>query len=363
MNVVKPNSQSASPPTRTDDAFASNRVGQTRDDNSLKTTLVWIPPGDFMMGSPKDEKGRGENENQAQVTVTNGFWLGQDEVTETERQQVMQTTAWRGRGSVKEGDNYPATYVSWDDATKFCQKLTERERHADRLFADGRYRLLTEAQWEYACRAGSRSRFSFGDHDSDLGEYAWFNKNALGGDERYAHLVGQKTANPWGSFDMHGNVWEWCRDRIANELPGGRDPEVSTGSAYRVLRGGSWSDTADNCQSAYRGQGSPDFESYDLGFRVAEFVCEVTGGQERAGGAGSAGPEDRPSALHPMSDGPQPFLWKSRLRSPTMIPVTNLWNPLSRSMFSASSLRSSGDICSTSKTDRMAPLADFWEMD
>ena len=221
--------------------FAGELVGQTRDDNSLKLTLVWISPGDFAMGSPKDEKDRSDNENQVQVTLTKGFWLGQHEVTQSAWQRVTQTTPWSGKDYVKEGDDYPATYVGWDDAMRFCEKLTEQEHGAGRLPSDWRYTLPTEAQWEYACRGGTKSRFSFDDDESDLREYAWFDKNGADASEKYAHLVGQKKANPWGLFDMHGNVWEWCCDWYAKELTGGTDPQGPPWKgSYRVLRGGCW---------------------------------------------------------------------------------------------------------------------------
>jgi sulfatase modifying factor 1 len=222
------------------------------------------------MGSPKDEKGRSpDDEDQVQVTLTRGFWLGQHEVTQSEWRRVMQTAPWSGEDYVKEGDNYPATYVSWEDAMKFCQKLTDQERIAGRLPVDWEYSLPTEAQWEYACRGGAKSRYSFGDDESDLGEYAWFDKNALDIGEKYAHTVGQKKANAWGLYDMHGNVWEWCRDCYADKLVGGADPQGPSTDSDRVFRGGSWSDTSGDCRSASRGRSTPGDRSYDRGFRVA----------------------------------------------------------------------------------------------
>jgi sulfatase modifying factor 1 len=260
--------------------FAGTRAGQIRDDNALGTKLLWIPPGDFTMGSPKNERGRSDDENQVQVTLTKGFWLGQHQVTEAEWQRLMQTTPWSGKHFVKEGDSYPATWVSWDDAVKFCEKLTESERDAGRLPAGWTYTLPTEAQWEYACRGGTKSRFSFGDDYSDLGEYAWFTKNAADVGEEYAHLVGQKKPNPWGLYDMHGNVWDWCRDVYVEKLPGGDDPEVSAGSSLaaafrdskgcsaRVRRGGSWDADAVDCRAASRNGFYPNTRFFYLGFRL-----------------------------------------------------------------------------------------------
>jgi formylglycine-generating enzyme required for sulfatase activity len=146
------------------------------------------------------------------VFVTTGYWLGKYEVTQAEWKQLMRTEPWKGKNPTKDGDDSPATYVSWDDAMAFCRKLTEQERQSGRLPSDWEYNLPTEAQWERACRARAQTKFSFGDDASKLGEYAWFNGNAGNAGEQYAHRVGQKKPNPWGLCDMHGNVWEWCRD-------------------------------------------------------------------------------------------------------------------------------------------------------
>ena len=198
----------------------------------------------------------------------------------------MDTAPWRGENYVKEGDNYPATCVSWKDAMKFCDELTEHERRFERLPAGWHYILPTEAQWEYACRAGTTTRYSFGDSQSDLAKYAWFKKNTKDAAEEYAHQVGQKKANRFGLRDMHGNVSEWCRDSYSDKLPGGTDPFVSArretsipdapaekgpvpaGSA-RVFRGGNWCDAAVFCDSWERGKRPPGFRLFNLGFRVA----------------------------------------------------------------------------------------------
>lgn len=266
---ARPMKKNAEASPETPGAFAGTFTGQTRKDNSFKTMLVWIPPGDFTMGSPKDEKDRSDDEDHVQVTLTKGFWLGQHEVTQAEWRRVMQTAPWSGEQFVKEGDNYPATYVSWDDAMKFCAKLSEQERSAGWLPADWQYTLPTEAQWEYACRGGTKSRFSFGDDDSDLGEYAWFAKNADDAGDKYAHTVAQRKPNPWGLSDMHGNVWEWCRDGYGKQLSGGTDPGGATGGSLRVLRGGCWNFTARNCRSANRSYFDPAHRYANLGFRLA----------------------------------------------------------------------------------------------
>ncbi len=255
------------------DAMIGKEAGQVRDDNGLKMKLVWCPPGKFTMGSPKSEKQRRKNEDQADVTLTTGFWLSKYEVTQSEWKQVMRTEPWKGQDFTEEGADFPATFVSWNDAVDFCRKLTEQERQAGRLPKDWEYTLATEAQWERACRARTETRFSFGNDESKLGDYAWFEENALNAGEKYAHRVGQKKANPWGLCDMHGNVWEWCRDVYAEDLPGGRDPEVKsdekTKGSNRVYRGGGWFHDAGNCWAAFRSSIVPAFRSNDFGFRLA----------------------------------------------------------------------------------------------
>ena len=164
------------------------------------------------MGSPKDETNRFDDEEQVAVTLTQPFGLGKYEVTQGQWKSVMGTEPWEGQSSVQIGEDNPATYVSWDDATEFCKKLTQRESTGEE------YRLPTEAEWEYACRAGTTTAYSFGDDEKQLGEYAWFNGNALDVDEKYAHAVGLKKPNPWGLHDMHGNVAEWCSDWYDEKL-------------------------------------------------------------------------------------------------------------------------------------------------
>jgi formylglycine-generating enzyme required for sulfatase activity len=248
-------------------SFAGTHAGQVRDINGL--ALVWIPPGEFTMGSPKDEKQRGDDENQVEVTITKGFWLGQQEVTQAEWKRVMQTTPWIGKERVKQGDNYPAMNLSWVDAMKFCEKLTEEELSAGRLPSGWHYTLPTEAQWEFACRAGTRSRFSFGDNEGDLPEYAWFYKNTYEADGKYAQLVSQKKPNPWGLYDMHGNGSEWCRDWYAKKLAGGADPQGPSTGSYRVYRGGNCFNSAEGCRSAHRSTYRPVLRFGSLGIRVA----------------------------------------------------------------------------------------------
>ena len=251
-------------------SLMGTRAGEERDDNGLEMKLVWCPAATFTMGSPKSELGRGEDEDQVQVTLTAGFWLGKYEVTQGEWERVMGTTPWKGEEWVKKGPRYAASYVSWEDAMEFVKKLTAQERQAGRLPAGWEYTLPTEAQWEYACRAGSKTAFSFGDMATQLSDYAWWGGLIGNGNtekERYAHEVGGKKANAWGLHDLPGNVWEWCADGYAEKLPGGRDPLIAQASR-RVNRGGGWSGSPSRCRSACRGGNSPDYRFY-LGFRVA----------------------------------------------------------------------------------------------
>ncbi len=244
--------------------------GKKQITNSLGSVLLYCPPGTFKMGSPVDEKGRSSNEDQVSVTISKGFYLGKYSVTQAEFKAVMGAAPWAGEEYVKEGDDYPATYVDWNDAAEFCRKLTARESQAGRLPQGYVYALPTEAQREYACRAGTTTAYSFGNDPSDLGDYAWWGGVVGDGNcktEKYGHRVGQKKPNPWGFYDIHGNVLEWCRDYAA-KLSGGTDPLVASGSS-RVFRGGGWSYPGEGCRSAFRGYDVPGCRSDAVGFRVS----------------------------------------------------------------------------------------------
>jgi formylglycine-generating enzyme required for sulfatase activity len=213
------------------------------------------------------------------VTLTQGFWLGKFEVTQGLWESLMGTTPWKGKTAVQEGADYPATYLNADDAFEFCRKLTDVERKAGRLTEVWEYTLPTEAQWEYACRAGTTTRFSFGDDASELNHYAWFGRfygedgkqNEIG--ELYPHEVGQKKPNPWGLHDMHGNVWEWCRDWYAVQVEAGADSAGPAKGSERVIRGGSFVEQSVVSRSARRegpmaAKRNNGRQNY-VGFRVA----------------------------------------------------------------------------------------------
>ena len=160
--------------------------------------------------------------------------------------------------------------MNWNDATAFCQRLTDTEHTNGKLPAGESYRLPTEAEWEYACRAGTTTKYSFGDDEKQLGEFGFFNSNWPNEpDESLITQVGMKKPNPWGLYDMHGNVWEWCSDWYGDTLPGGADPVGPEGGSSRVYRGGSWWCYPGFCRSANRIIRVPSDRSYYLGFRVA----------------------------------------------------------------------------------------------
>jgi formylglycine-generating enzyme required for sulfatase activity len=234
--------------------------------NSIGMKLVLIPKGTFMMGSPIEEEGAENDEEQHQVTISKDYYLGVTEVTQGQYEKVMGTNPSQFQNSVigkSDSSMYPVERVSWEDAVEFCKKLSElpEEKTAGRV-----YRLPTEAEWEYACRAGSKSAYSFGADSTSLGDYAWFGENS----GNQTHPVGEKKANAWGVYDMHGNVWEWCSDWYG-EYPKGAvsDPSVPNEGSGRVLRGGGWRLGAARCRSANRNGGGPSGRSVDLGFRLA----------------------------------------------------------------------------------------------
>ena len=217
-------------------------------DQPIEMTFKKIPAGTFMMGSPEKE-GHLYDEEQHNVTITKAFYMQTTEVTQGQWKAVMGTEPWKGANYVKEGPNYAASYVNWDDAVAYCKKLSVKEGKT--------YRLPTEAEWEYACRAGTKTMWSFGDDEKELGDYAWHEENAWDIDEKYAHQVGLKKPNAFGLYDMHGNVYEWCHDYYGEysfSVAPQRDPTGPTHGTldFRVLRGGSWGGKTRGTRSANR---------------------------------------------------------------------------------------------------------------
>ncbi|HBJ36770.1 MAG TPA: hypothetical protein DDZ51_18850 [Planctomycetaceae bacterium] len=233
--------------------------------NSIGMKLKLIPAGTFMMGSPESEEERRDNETRHRVTLTKPYHLGTTEVTQGQWESVMGTTLWKGQMYVQEGSNNAATYVSWDDAVEFCRRLSAKEGRT--------YRLPTEAEWEYACRAGKTTAYSFGDDAAQLSEYGWWggiDGNGNSQAEQYAHAVGLKRANAFGLYDMHGNVWEWCSDWYGDYPASAQvDPLGAAPGSERVFRGGGWDHNVWGCRSAFRMWSAPGYRSFYLGFRLA----------------------------------------------------------------------------------------------
>jgi len=254
--------------------------------NSLGMTLVRIEPGSFLMGSSKDQidhlmrlfsnskREWFDNEQpQHTVKISRPFYLGTHQVTQGQYRAVMGDNPSKFTGS----DNLPVENVSWLDAIEFCNKLSEREKGTPFYGIDGSevtvvggngYRLPTEAEWEYACRARSTTLYPLGDDAGKLSKYAWSDGNSA----IKTHQVGQKLPNAWGLYDMLGNVWEWCGDwydeaYYASSPPA--DPPGTSKASHRVVRGGGWSSGPGRCRPADRGRYRPGSRGNDLGLRVA----------------------------------------------------------------------------------------------
>ena len=220
------------------------------------TGFVWIVPGTFVMGSPVSEPDRDSDEAQHTVTLTQGYWMSDHETTQAEYQLVMGSNP-----SNLKGESLPVEAVSWNDAVAYCQKLTERERAWGRITSQQAYRLPTEAEWEYAARAGTT-----GARYGELDAIAWWSGNS----GNQLHPVKQKAANAWGLYDMMGNVWEWCGDWYG-EYPNGSvtDPMAPNSGSGRVRRGGSWGNDAGCQRSAFRDWIVPGNRNTSQGFRPA----------------------------------------------------------------------------------------------
>ncbi|HEY5885142.1 MAG TPA: formylglycine-generating enzyme family protein [Pyrinomonadaceae bacterium] len=233
--------------------------------NNVSLEFLRIPAGTFTMGSPSSEAERNDDEEQHQVTISHGFYMGKYEVTQAQWQAVMETTVAQQRDKSDptlalygEGGNYPMYYVNWDEAQEFIKRLNAMKNGFN-------YRLPTDAEWEYAARAGTT-----GPYAGSLEAMAWYSANSGG----KSHPVGQKQANAWGLYDMHGNVIEWCQDwnGVSYTAAPAVDPSGPANGKLRVLRGGSWYANARNARSASRRLSTPDGRSLNRGFRVVAVV-------------------------------------------------------------------------------------------
>jgi formylglycine-generating enzyme required for sulfatase activity len=230
--------------------------------NSVGMLFVPIPAGQFQMGSEKSDKDTRELERPRHlVQISKTFYLSVYEVTQQQYERVMGSCPWKGKRNVLEGNDFPATYVSWNDAVEFCRRLSERE--------GVEYRLPTEAELEYACRAGTSTAYSFGDDPSRLEQYAWYRENTVKAGEPYAHSVGRKCPNQFALFDMHGNVAEWCQDWEAPYVssPVTSDPTGPPIGKWRLLRGGAFLSPPWIVRSAYRFSDQPMSRFNYSGFR------------------------------------------------------------------------------------------------
>jgi formylglycine-generating enzyme required for sulfatase activity len=229
--------------------------------NSMGMKFVWIPPGSFMMGSPKEEKERRDDETQHKVTLTKGFYMGVFIVTQEQWQAIMGNNPSNFKGE----KNLPVEQVSWEDCQEFIKKVRDMDKKP--------YRLPSEAEWEYACRAGTKTPFWFGDTIST--DQANYNGNfTLGNGKKGKHRekttpVGSFPANAWGLCDMQGNVWQWCQDCYGDYPQIGMvDPQGPAVGKYRVMRGGAWLYHPLCCRSAFRSCFEPSVRDSTSSFRL-----------------------------------------------------------------------------------------------
>jgi formylglycine-generating enzyme required for sulfatase activity len=260
-------------------SFRGRNAGEAREVDGI--TLCWCPPGRFVMGSPRSEPERRPGEDQVQVTLTRGFWTAKYEATQGQWKRVIGNLPGPLTAELPAGDDFPVGNVNFAEAEGFCRTLTERGRQSGVLPMDWEFRLPTEAQWEYACRAGTTTATAFGDRLSSY--QANFKGKPYNGAEpgpslNRAARVGSYPANAWGLHDMHGNSYEWCRDWYHRRLPGGTDPDLYSarstatrsehGDISRVRRGGCWADEGWPCRSAFRLRFEPERRYDHIGFRV-----------------------------------------------------------------------------------------------
>ena len=260
-------------------SFRGRHAGDARTVDGID--LCWCPAGRFMMGSPRSEPERRPGEDQVEVTLTRGFWTAKYETTQGLWKRVAGELPGPLTKELPAGDDLPVGNVNFAETEDFCRRLTARGHQSGELPGEWEFRLPTEAQWEYACRAGTTTATSFGNSLSS--KQANFKGKPYNGGEPGPSLnraapVGSYPANPWGLHDMHGNTFEWCRDWYHARLPGGTDPDLYAaretaqrsehGDISRVRRGGAWSDEGWPCRSAFRVRFEPDRRYDHIGFRV-----------------------------------------------------------------------------------------------
>ena len=260
-------------------ALIGAKAGDERDVDAVR--LCWCPAGRFVMGSPRSEPERRPGEDQVQVILTKGFWMAKFETTQGLWRRVMGELPGDLTTELPAGDDLPVGNVNFPEAETFCRQLTIRGRDSGALPSGWEFRLPTEAQWEYACRAGTTTATAFGGSlSSTQANFKGkpYNGGAPGPSLNRAARVGSYPGNAWGLHDMHGNTYEWCRDWYHRRLPGGIDPDLRDaersatrsehGDISRVRRGGCWADDGWPCRSAFRLRFEPERRWDHIGFRV-----------------------------------------------------------------------------------------------
>jgi formylglycine-generating enzyme required for sulfatase activity len=260
-------------------ALIGTKAGDERDVDAVR--LCWCPAGRFVMGSPRSEPERRPGEDQVQVILTKGFWMAKFETTQGLWRQVIGDLPGDLTTELPAGDDLPVGNVNFPEAETFCRQLTIRARDSGALPSAWEFRLPTEAQWEYACRAGTTTATAFGGSlSSTQANFKGkpYNGGAPGPSLNRAARVGSYPGNAWGLHDMHGNTYEWCRDWYHRRLPGGIDPDLRDaersatrsehGDISRVRRGGCWADDGWPCRSAFRLRFEPERRYDHIGFRV-----------------------------------------------------------------------------------------------
>jgi formylglycine-generating enzyme required for sulfatase activity len=290
-------------------AAALTRAGEEQKDNGLGMIFCWCPPGEFTMGGGAiGPSGRYLGPEPARVTLTRGFWIGKYEVTQAQWQRVMHKTLsdqramdpkqprplgdYSMRVHAGMGPDYPIYFTSYAEALEFCRRLTSAERQAGRLESEWAYSLPTEAQWEFACRAGTTTATAFGNRlgsvQANFDGTVPFNHAPAGPFLHSTTPVGSYPANAWGVHDMHGNVWEWCLDGYTRTLAGGTDPFGGEPSMGPVIRGGCWYEEGHRCLSTTRFAGRVNGRGSGLGFRVA-LILQPEDGDGASPARGPAG--------------------------------------------------------------------------
>jgi formylglycine-generating enzyme required for sulfatase activity len=232
--------------------------------------FVWVDPGTFVMGSPETEVGRSDDQTpQHEVTISQGFYLGKYEITQGQWEAVTETAPWVGADQVRLNPIHPAVNMSWNEVQAFVHQLNV-------AVGDSLYRLPTEAEWEYACRAGTTTPWSSGDDESLLKDYAWYSESAWNLGLEYAQPVGAKLPNPWGLFDMHGNVLEFCQDWYGPYTAESQtDPTGPTTGSVRIIRSGYYDYDAPLVRSAFRERFLPHFRQFHIGGRLLRMANPI----------------------------------------------------------------------------------------